>query len=124
MRKLRFWWCALIRWCAYCEWPRSRKAALPKMTRAERVALMSALADHPGWHYLMAKLENQKSACEAQRAALTYRIAPTAAAETLVRELIRLDEAIFRIGLIQATIERAGAMPILTEASDADPATY
>lgn len=95
--------------------PPARRIKLPELSREERRTLMLALADHPGFTYLMAKHENQRHALEAQRTALTSRIKVDAAAEPLIRELIRTDEAIFRLGQIQAAVKLAGAMPTLRD---------
>lgn len=111
---LATWWSRLWR----RKWPKSRKVMRPTLSRADRQVLYASLTDHIGWQCIMASLENRKASIESRREVLVHNIKLTTPAEPLIRELIRLDEAIYWLGSIQHTIKRTGAMPALTDAPD------
>lgn len=112
---LRRWYHNLLKRSAHRPlWPLSRRVVLPKLTEIERRSLLNSLKDHPGWHYIMANLENRKAAHEMMRGALIADPPKDFSSEQIVRELTRINATITCLGSIQDAINRAGAMPPLT----------
>lgn len=108
-----------MRWPWQTDWPRSRRVRVPEYSSSEKCELLRSLADHPGFQYLMAEIEERRALLENTRLSLTQQIASQASAEALVRDLIRLDEALFWTGWIQDKVRRAKAMPALRPAERA-----
>lgn len=103
-------WTARLR-----RWPPSHRVEIPELTVETRRAVLRSLVGNPGWHYIMAELEDRKALYEQKRIWLTSRIPTTVNAEQLTRELICTDEAVFWIGWVQDKVRRAEAMPPLQE---------
>lgn len=91
------------------DWPASRRVRVPDV----EIEWLQTLADHPGFIHLCAKLEDQKASLELMRRALVRNIELDIPAESLVRQLIRMDEAIKWMGYLQDHIRRSGAEPNL-----------
>jgi len=81
--------------------------------------MICSLADHPGWHYLMAEFEDRKAIHESIRDSLLFDLKPATPDAAFKAELLRLSEAIFWLGWLQDKIRRANAAPDLSSYSRA-----
>ena len=99
--------------------PKSRRLTLPLYNPPEKGEILRALADHAGFQYLTAHLENVKAIYEqtsGMSAIAAVADPKTGGLDGLLRytcERIRNEEAVFWIGFLQNTVRRAGAMPDL-----------
>ena len=109
IERIRIWF---QRWR---QWPVSKMLKIPPYTPAERRGMIRNLIDHPGWIYLMAELDNRKAHQEQLQKSLTRQIPQTMTSEAVVRELVRINEAVFWLGWIQDKVARANALPNLGE---------
>ena len=109
MDKLRLWYLKLSRKF----WPRSERLRIPQFTAAQRRDLIASLAQHPGWIYLIAELEDRKAIHESLRDGLLADLTAATPDAVFKAELLRLNEAIFWLGWIQDKVHRANAFPDL-----------
>ena len=97
-------------------WKPSRKLIVSELPPTRKAELLHSLADHPGFQYLMARIEASKAIYEGgsrQAIAAGQRgLDGVIAAHT---EAVRNEEAIFWIGFLQWMVRKYDAMPNLDE---------
>ena len=117
---MTFW--QRLRFILWGRWPASRRVEMPYTDEHVRCEYLRSLAQHPGFQWLMADMENKKAALESQ---LTPLITATGL-DGLIKaqaDAIRREERVYWLGYLQYLVKRAQAYPDMKAFEPPSPAT-